>query len=54
VINRRKQYNNGEKEKQLNKYKLNKELSEQTFIKVNKTINNWKRYFKGLIKDNSK
>jgi hypothetical protein len=36
----KKQYNNSEKEKQPNKYKLDKELSKQTFIKVDKTINN--------------
>jgi hypothetical protein len=40
VINRKRQYNNNKKEKQPNKYKLNKELSKQTFIRVNKTINN--------------
>jgi hypothetical protein len=54
VVNERRQYNNGEKEKQSDKYKPDKELSKQTFIRVDKTINNWKRYFKGLIKDNSK
>jgi hypothetical protein len=40
VVNRKRQYNNDKKEKQPNKYKLNKELSKQTFIRVNKTINN--------------
>jgi ABC-type polar amino acid transport system ATPase subunit len=40
VINKKRQYNNNKKKKQPNKYKLNKELSKQTFIKVNKTINN--------------
>jgi hypothetical protein len=40
VVNKRRQYNNSEKEKQPNKYKPDKELSKQTFIKVNKTINN--------------
>jgi hypothetical protein len=40
IVNKKRQYNDSEKEKQLNKYKLNKELSKQTFIKVNKTINN--------------
>jgi hypothetical protein len=54
VVNKRRQYNNSKKEKQSNKYKPDKELSKQTFIRVNKTINNWKGYFKGLIKGNSK
>jgi hypothetical protein len=40
VISKKRQYNNSKKEKQPNKYKLDKELSKQTFIKVNKTINN--------------
>jgi hypothetical protein len=40
VVNKKRQYNNSEKKKQLNKYKLDKELSKQTFIKVNKIINN--------------
>jgi hypothetical protein len=40
VISKKKQYNNSKKEKQSNKYKLDKELSKETFIKVNKTINN--------------
>jgi hypothetical protein len=54
VVSKKRQYNNSEKEKQPNKYKPDKELSKQTFIRVNETINNWKRYFKGLIKGNSK
>jgi hypothetical protein len=54
VVNKKRQYNNNRKKKQPNKYKLDKELSKQTFIKVNKIINNWKRYFKSLIKGNSK
>jgi hypothetical protein len=36
VVNKRKQYNNNKEEKQPDKYKLDKELSKQTFIKVNK------------------
>jgi hypothetical protein len=40
VVNKKKQYNNNKKEKQLDKYKPNKELSKQTFIKVNKIIKN--------------
>jgi hypothetical protein len=54
VVKKRRQYNNSEKKKQLNKYEPDKELSKQTFIKVDKTINNWKGYFKGLIKGNGK
>jgi hypothetical protein len=40
VVSKKRQYNNNKKKKQPNKYKLNKELSKQTFIRVNKTINN--------------
>jgi hypothetical protein len=40
VVSGKRQYNNSKKEKQPNKYELDKELSKQTFIKVNKTINN--------------
>jgi hypothetical protein len=40
VVNRKKQYNDSKKEKQPNKYELDKELSKRTFIRVDKTINN--------------
>jgi hypothetical protein len=40
VVNKKRQYNNSKKEKQPNKYKLNKKLNKQTFIRVNKIINN--------------
>jgi hypothetical protein len=40
VVSKRKQYDDGEKEKQPDKYELDKELSKRTFIRVNKTINN--------------
>jgi hypothetical protein len=40
VVSKRRQYNNSRKEKQPNKYKSDKELSERTFIRVDKTINN--------------
>jgi hypothetical protein len=40
MVSKRRQYNNSKKKKQPNKYKLDKKLSKQTFIKVNKTINN--------------
>jgi hypothetical protein len=40
VVKKKRQYNNNKKEKQPDKYKLNKELNKQIFIRVNKTINN--------------
>jgi hypothetical protein len=40
VVSRKRQYNNSGKEKQPDKYEPDKELSERTFIKVDKTINN--------------
>jgi hypothetical protein len=36
VVSERKQYNNNKEEKQPDKYEPNKELSKQTFIKVDK------------------